>query len=212
VGRGQRSGVRSTEDVFGPETTPGIDEQTNFIRFGGMVEFDYRDNPGATKSGGLYYVRALYNSDRKLDSHDHLRLTWALEQHIPWANQQRVLALRLGSTMTLAADGHTVPFYVQPTLGGNEWLRGFERYRYHDENSLIFTAEHRWYIFAGLRAALFFEAGEVAPRVRDLDFKDLKVSGGFGLRFKFMDHVFMRIDQAVSEEGYRFMWTFSKVF
>jgi outer membrane protein assembly factor BamA len=212
VGPGQRSGVPSTHEVFGPDTTPGIDQQTNHWRFGGFLEFDNRDFPNAATSGGRYFLGMIYNFDSKLRKHSYYQLNLALEQHIPWANHQRVLALRLGSSMTFTDQGQTVPFYREPTLGGNEWLRGYERYRFHDQNSVIFTAEHRWYVFSGLRAALFFEAGKVAPRIRELTFSDLKYSGGIGFRFKFQDAVFMRIDQAFSPEGSRFMWTFNKVF
>jgi outer membrane protein assembly factor BamA len=212
TGPGQRSGVPSTEQVFGPDTTPGIDVQTSFTRMGGFAEFDYRDHPGAATSGGRYFVLGIYNWDRRLERHSHWQIDWALEQHIPWANKQRTLALRLGGTMTLTANEQTVPFYRQPTLGGNEWLRGFARYRFHDNNRWIFTAEHRWNIFAGARGVLFFEAGKVARRASDFQLNDLKVSGGFGLRFKFEDSIFMRTDFAVSEEGARFMWTFNRVF
>ena len=34
TGRGKRSGVPSTDDQFDPETTPGLLEQTNFLRSG----------------------------------------------------------------------------------------------------------------------------------------------------------------------------------
>ena len=77
---------------------------------------------------------------------------------------------------------------------------------------IVGTVEHRWHVFSGLDAALFFEAGKVAPRIRDLNFKELEYSGGWGFRFKVRESVVMRIDMAASREGFRFMWTFRNVF
>jgi hypothetical protein len=41
---------------------------------------------------------------------------------------------------------------------------------------------------------------------------ELEWSGGISLRFKINEKFFMRFDQAVSREGYRWMWTFDDVF
>ena len=114
--------------------------------------------------------------------------------------------------MAFASEDQSVPFYLQPQLGGNKLLRGFDRHRFHDENLFIATAEHRWHVYSGLTAALFVDAGKVASRVEEVDFSDLELAGGIGLRFKLRDRVVMRIDQAVSREGYRVMWTFGNVF
>jgi hypothetical protein len=37
--------------------------------------------------------------------------------------------------MTNADAGSVVPFYVQPTLGGPDDLRGFRRFRFRDDNA-----------------------------------------------------------------------------
>lgn len=64
---------------------------------------------------------------------------------------------------------------------------------------------------AGMRL-LFFEAGKVAPRPSQLNLKNLEYAGGIGFRFTLRDAVLMRIDNAVSREGYRFIWTFSNMW
>ena len=78
--------------------------------------------------------------------------------------------------------------------------------------SILFTAEHRWYVFSGMHAAAFFEAGKVGPKASQMNFHELEYSGGIGLRFTVRDTVVMRLDNAVSREGYRFMWTFSNAW
>src|SRR5262245_43368428 len=55
----------------------------------------------------------------------------------------------------------------------------------------------------------FFDMGKVAGKTSQLNFHNLEYSGGIGFRFTLHNAVIMRIDNAVSREGYRFMWTFS---
>lgn len=212
TGRGQRGGVPSTEQVYNPATTPGLDQQTNFVRWGGFLDYDYRDNPGGPKVGGHYYGRFTRFSDRDLGLYNFSRLEAAAEQYIPYFNRTRVIALRLAAVMTYAKPGQAVPFYLQPRLGGNKLLRGFARQRFYDQNMMIATVEHRWHIFSDLHAALFFEAGKVAHKASQLNFHNLEYSGGLGFRFTVRDTVLIRVDNAVSREGYRIIWTFSNMW
>jgi hemolysin activation/secretion protein len=105
-----------------------------------------------------------------------------------------------------------VPFYLQPTIGGNDDLRGFPRYRYHDNNSIFFSAEHRWHVFTGLDAALFVDAGKVVARRADIDLSGLKVSGGIGFRIRLVDALVTRIDLAAGRGGFRAIFTFSDIY
>jgi hypothetical protein len=212
TGPGQRSGVPSIEEKFNPLTTPGINIQAHFFRPTFTLQYDYRDLASGPRSGGNYYATFTRYWDLGRDLHAYTRLDAAAEQYIPFRNKANVIALRLAASMTWAPDGQSVPFYLQPTLGGNELLRGFTRYRFYDQNAMIATAEHRWHLFAGLHAALFFEMGKVAHKASQLSFRDLEYTGGIGFRATIRDAVIMRIDNAVSREGYRFMWTFSNVF
>ena len=212
TGRGKRKKYPSSEDLFPPESTPGLGEQTHFTRLGGSLQFDYRDFPGDPRGGGNYLVGLTQYWDRKLEQHTFRNLNLVAEQYIPYFNRTNVLVLRAQSQMTFAKYGQTVPFYLEPVLGGNEFLRGFSWYRFRDANSLILTAEHRWHVFSGGHAAVFVDAGKVVPERSDINFSDLEVAGGFGLRFQMESRVFMRIDVAASHEGFRLIWTFNNVF
>jgi len=105
-----------------------------------------------------------------------------------------------------------VPVYFMPSIGGNDSLRGFARDRFRDNNSLFFSAEHRWYVFRGLDLAIFGDAGEVAAQRGDLDFSHLEAGWGIGLRTRIRNTVFMRTDFAFSREGFQVHWTFRDVF
>jgi outer membrane protein assembly factor BamA len=198
----------STDEVFNP---PGLEEDTYYLRWGGFVLYDYRDFPGGPKSGGLYAARLRQYDDRDLDKFNFKQAEFEFQQYIPYFNKTRVIAIRLKTTLSFA-DDRVVPFYLQPKLGGNDDLRSFARYRYYDNNYLIANVEHRWYAFSGLDVALFADAGTVANEKSDVDFSDMRYSGGIGLRVRLQDTVVMRIDFAYGDEGPRFMWTFSDIF
>ena len=102
-----------------------------------------------------------------------------------------VMIVELLMVATQAGEGQTVPFYLEPTLGGNDFLRGFERYRFYDQSSLLLTAEHRWHLFSGGHAAIFAEAGKVAPKATQLNLAKAKYAGGIGFRFTLRDAVIM---------------------
>lgn len=209
VGPGQRDGFPSTEEAYTPLRVPGLNHQPKFFRGGGMLQFDYRDLPTGPREGGHYYAKHLRYWDRDSGLFNFHMLDSAVEQYLPYWNKTRVVALRIGSVMTWAAEGKAVPFYLQPTLGGNEFLRGFARYRFYDQNSFHAVAEHRWYVSANAHAALFFEMGKVAQKASQLNFHNLEYAGGIGLRFTARNAVIMRMEVAASREGIRGMWTFN---
>jgi outer membrane protein assembly factor BamA len=64
-----------------------------------------------------------------------------------------------------------VPFYLMPSLGGKNTLRGYYDFRFHDRDMQLFNAESRWGLFTHLDVAVFADAGKVAPEARDLDLK-----------------------------------------
>ena len=199
----------STEEVFNP---PGLGENTWFMHFGGFVLYDYRDHPGGPRSGGFYAVRFRKYSDRGLDKFSFHQPEFEFQQYIPYFNKTRVVAIRAKVLLSYADEGQLVPFYGQPKLGGNDDLRSFARYRYYDDNYLIVNVEHRWYAFTALDVALFADAGTVAAERADVDFSDMRYSGGIGFRVRMQNTVVMRIDFAYGNEGARFMWTFSDIF
>jgi len=123
-----------------------------------------------------------------------------------------VIALQIAGQLAWAQEGQTVPFYLQPTIGGNKTLRGFARYRFYGQSAVHMAVEHRWYVFSGMHAAAFFEAGKVAAKASQINFHELEYAGGIGLRFTVQDTVITRLDGAVSREGVRFMWTFSNMW
>ncbi|MGH9675308.1 MAG: BamA/TamA family outer membrane protein [Bryobacteraceae bacterium] len=212
VGPGTDERFISAERQFSPSQAPGIDQQTNFLRYGGFAQLDYRDNSFGARSGGNYTVRFDRYTDRNLSRHDFDRVEAELQQFIPFFNKRRVIALRGKTSLTYLDPGQTVPFYLQAVLGGSDDLRGFRTFRFHDTNSLLLNAEYRWETFSGLDMAIFADAGKVFPRRSQLNFTNLESAVGVGMRFNARNSVFLRIDVGFSHEGFQVWFKFGNIF
>ncbi len=212
IGSGRDDRFVSTEDFFDETTLPGFQEQPDFWRYDGFVDFDYRDQPSDPRAGGFYGVRFSNFRDRHLDTFHFRRYEADLQQYIPLPNRYRVIALRANLVMTESSAGDAVPFYYLPTLGGGDRLRGFREFRFRDRNSLLLTAEYRWEAWWALDMALFVDAGKVTFRRSDLDFTDLEASYGIGFRFHSSDALVARLDFGFSREGSITFLRYSHVF
>ena len=212
VGPGRSNLYPSTDEVFPPDQVPGIDRQTNYFRTGPFLEIDSRDKPRDPHSGTHFLANFNIFKDRKYDQYSFRQVEGVLEQYIPFFNKKRVLAFRVKTVLSYPENGHKVPFYMQPTLGGTSDLRGYRRYRFYDNNSLLMNAEYRWEVFTLLDMAVFADAGNVFNRDGDFSFKELESDVGFGARFKTRNAVVFRIDTAFSHEGFGLWFTFDHVF
>ena len=213
TGVGRRPGYPSTSDSFTPQQAPGLGlGDLDFSRLGWFLAFDNRDMPSGTRKGGVYGTRWRGYWDHTQDLFNFKQADFEFQQFIPYKNESRVIALRGAATLSWQAGGQLVPVFFMPTIGGNDDLRSFARYRYHDNHSVFMSAEHRWYVFRGLDMAAFVDAGKVIPRKADLDFSELRMSAGVGFRTRLRDAVIMRTDVAFGDEGWRFIWTFSDIF
>ena len=212
VGPGTDERFVSADREFTPEQAVGIDTQSDFFRHTYFAQYDYRDNSGGPRSGGNYIFEFSNYLDRTQDRLDFRRLDLHVQQYIPFFNKRRIIALRAKSTLTFTDTGQRVPFYLQPTLGGSEDLRGFRPFRFYDDNLLVANAEYRWETFSGLDMALFADAGKVFPRHAQWNLRDVEGSAGFGLRFNVRNNVFLRLDVGFSHEGYQVWVKFSNIF
>jgi hypothetical protein len=212
VGAGSRGGVPSIEETFDQTTAPGLGDDPAFARWGAFVYFDHRDARSGPRRGGVYGVRFRQYADLDFDRYSFRQAEFEAQHYLPYFNKTRVIALRASTVLSFPTEGHVVPFYLQPTLGGNDNLRGFPRFRFYDDHAVFFSVEHRWHGFTGLDTAIFLDAGKVIDKKADVDFSNFKVSAGIGFRIRVLDAVVSRIDFAAGREGFRAMWTFSDIY
>ena len=212
VGPGQDEKYASSETVFTPQQAPGIDNQTNFLRYGLFAQFDSRDDLFGPRQGGKYVLQYTRFDDHELQLHNFNLVDVDLQQYFGFFNKTRVIALRARTRLTDTASGQVVPFYLQPVIGGSDDMRGFRPFRFSGNNSLVLNGEYRWAIFSGCDAALFVDGGKVFSRPGQLNFHDLEGSAGFGLRFNARNRTFIRVDVGFSHEGFQVWFKFNDIF
>jgi hypothetical protein len=201
-----------TDQVYTERTTPGLQFQSDFVQAGAFVQYDWRDNPGGPRRGGNYIAQYSTYTDTRRERYSFDRLDLEAQQYIPFFNQRRVIALRAKLEATDPQTGNLVPFYLQPTLGGSEDLRGYRPFRFYDNNMVVLNGEYRWEVFSGLDMALFVDGGQVFDDWRKINYRHLKGDAGFGFRFNVRNDVFLRIDTGFSPEGFQIWVKFNNVF
>ena len=168
---------------------------------------------GNPRKGGLYQAQFRRFDDREGGAYSFTDTRIELQQFIPFWNMSRVLALRV---LAQHADGlgqAQVPFYLMPALGGARSLRGYDRQRFRDRSLLLLSAEYRYEVNPFLMAAVFYDAGQVAPDWSQFRLKDLRDNYGIGLRFGYSNAVALRADVAFGgEDSVRLIVGFSTSF
>jgi hypothetical protein len=209
---GRNVTVPNTIDLFSEVSAPGLLVQPSFLHGDVSVVADWRDHPGHPTNGGLYRAAAATYSDRGAGTNSFARYEVEASQFVPLFTRKWVLALHGWEVFSGTSSGDVVPFYLMPSLGGQNTLRGYYDYRFHDNDMQSFNAESRWALFAHVDAAAFVDAGKVAPRAGDLDFKHLKKSYGAGLRVHNASSTLARLDIGHSTEGWRVFFKMTDPF
>jgi len=210
---GRNVSYPNTIDRFTDSGAPGIGTQPpSFLHGDISVAADWRDHAGHPTSGGLYRAAAASYSDRDAGTSSFRRYEIEASQFVPLFTKKWILALHGWEVFSDTTNGHLVPVYLMPSLGGHNTLRGYYDYRFHDTNMQSFNAESRWALFTHVDAAVFVDTGKVAPRAGDLDFKDLKRSYGAGLRVHNATSTLARVDIGHSAEGWRVFFRISDPF
>ena len=168
--------------------------------------------PSGPKRGGFYGFGLHRYVDVSNGKYSHRRLEIEGQQFFPYFNDTRVVAILVRSEFAYTGnENRVVPFYLQPTLGGSIELRGYNAYRFYDNNAFNATIEHRWYAFTGLEMALFLDAGKTVSEKANIDLTNLNYSGGIGFRARIQNAIVLRFDIARSHEGFRYIWSVSDV-
>jgi hypothetical protein len=193
LGPGEDSRVPSIEEIFDPTTAPGLGESIDYVRSIAFLEIDYRE-PKNARQGGWYRVDFSHLDDRTTGRYTFNRVDADLRQFVGFLAGRRVIAARLFVSASDTDADRAMPFYLMPTLGGNDTLRGFREYRFRGPHAILVQGEYRFEIWSGLDVALFYDAGKVALTRSDLDFEDLQSDYGFGFRFNTNEAIIFRVD------------------
>ena len=212
VGPGTDPGLRSADSVYSFADARGIGRQTDFLAGGFFVEFDGRDQAGDPHKGAFLSTRFqnINGSRRALGGFNQYNFEGQF--YAPFWNRRRVVAFRAKAVLTTPHENTFVPFYLEPSLGGGDDLRGFSSFRFHDQNSVVATAEYRWTLIPVLDMALFADAGKVYHDSDQMTFDRYMSDIGFGVRARAGNTVPFRFDIGFSREGAQFWLVLDNIF
>jgi hypothetical protein len=108
-----------------------------------------------------------------------------------------------------AGEGHVVPFYLMPALGGGEALEAFNTYRFRDHDAFWLRAEYRHAVHEMIDAVGFYEAGTVAASARSLSLSQAVQDVGGGVIVHTRDATLLRLDVARGRDGFGLTILFS---
>ncbi len=166
----------------------------------------------AIRRAAAYRVTAASYADRTYGKYSFRRYEAEAAQFVPLVDDKWVLAFHAWEVFSDTSGGNTVPFYLMPSLGGKNTLRGYYDYRFHDRDMQVLNAESRWGLFTHVDAALFVDAGKVASVASDLDVHHLRTSYGVGLRVHNRTSTVGRLDIGHSREGWRLVFKINDPF
>jgi hypothetical protein len=201
----------SIETKYEPSSAPGLFSSPVFIRTEATAAIDWRHAPGYSRTGGYYGV-TLTNFADVDETYSFQRVDGEVIQHLPILRENWVISLR-GRVQTIVDDDDVVPYYLLPALGSGRTLRAYSTGRFRDRHSLLTSAEVRWIPNRlALDMALFYDAGKVTARRRDLDFEDLETNWGIGARFHGLTATVLRIEAARGADGWHLVFATSAAF
>lgn len=187
--------------LYANDPGAGLARQPRFFHSDVELMSDTRDHRGYPTRGGLYRASGGTFRDQSGGALTFNRFEAEGAQFVPVAGARGVLALHAWTVFSDTAPDRSVPFYFLPSLGGSNTLRAYTDYRFHGRNLAVVNFESRWALMDHVDAAFFFDAGNVAARVKDLDFA--RTSYGIGFRVHTRTSNIARIDFAHGDDGWR---------
>lgn len=185
--------VQNTAVRFTDVEAPGLLRQPTFFTTHVGVTVDTRPTNN-TRRGGLYQGQIRRLTDRDGGAYSFTQTRIDLQQFVPFWNESRLFAFRVLAEHAEGLGQAQVPFYMLPSLGGARTLRGYERQRFRDHGLVLVSAEYRYEVNAFLMAALFYDAGQVAPDWKAFRLRDVRSDYGIGFRFGSPATVALRSD------------------
>jgi len=195
-----KRGNPATEDIFPNDPVFALDVQPSFVSGETWIAADTRDERSHPTRGGLYRTAWVHYTDRDEGTFSFDRSETEAAHFVPLLQSRLVVALHGWFVTTATDDGAMVPFYLAPTVGGHNTIRSYTDYRFHDRNLLMLNVESRLALMRHVDMVLFADAGNVAPRVSDLNID--KTGYGFGIRLHSQKSTFARLDVAHGAEGW----------
>jgi len=157
---------------------PGLFSYTKILSYGTYVLYDTRDNTvGLTRGLQLFGRFASYDGLKNhsaFEDYGWNEAEFDVRGYIPLGTPRTSLALRSRGQFKSTKGGSQIPFYDLSWLGGREYVRGYQTYRFRAQNILMGTIELRRTIRAksdvrGVDVFAFADSGQVWGDSRSLE-------------------------------------------
>lgn len=185
---------------YSPREAVGLMRQPTFAVMHGAITVDTRRDP-RQQSGGRYAVEWRHYDDRDDAGYAFSMVRMDAQHDVALGSPGRTLLLHALAQQTSPSAASAVPFYFQPALGGGRSLRAYDRQRFRDLSAVLFQAEVQQRVHRNVAAAVFLDAGQVAPRLGDVRFDTLLTNYGVGLRLGRAGGPGLRTDLAFGGES-----------
>jgi Omp85 superfamily domain len=216
----------------GLEWIPGLLSTTQILSYGGYVELDARDNSKDLTRGYDIYVRAASSDGMKTNAafSDYSWLEGEIDArgYVPLLSSRTSLALRSRGQFKNPRGGSQIPFYDLSYLGGREYVRGYQSYRFRDNDLLMFSAELRQTVYKktdhrGVDVFAFADSGQTWGDARSsidtsilaiqhFSFSSWHSGVGGGIQYRHSTAFAARLEAARSNEGVKFYASISRGF
>jgi len=200
---------------------PGLFTNTMILTSGGYLLYDRRNDSVGLTRGGQIFGR-MSTSDGLKDHNEFSDYGWNeaeldMRGYIPIAGPKTVLALRSRGQIKIPKGGSQIPFHALSWLGGREYVRGYETYRFRANNVVIFATELRRTVYTktdvrGVDVFGFADTGQVWGDARSSADPVVVLNEGFsrsnwhsgvggGVEYRHTQHFGVRLEIGHSNEG-----------
>ncbi len=194
---------------------------TDLLGLGLSIEHDTRDNEDDPKNGGYQRFKVGYYEGVNGDKYGYTKYRFDIAQYfpvgkyLPFLYWDSALAVRIAGEMNDDLNDDRIPFFDLARLGGGESIRGYQYNRFFDENSLFYSLEYRYNIWAirdyKVDASVFLDGGWIFDEFSEVEMD--KHKSGYGLGFRLIVPRFtLSIQGAHSDDGTEFYAKVNPIF
>jgi hypothetical protein len=210
---------------------PGLNVNAKIFSYGAFGEFNGRDVSRGLPKGAYGYARVA--SYEGLDNDSFADFGWNEVEldgraYIPLGSDFTSLALRAYTQLQDPKRGSQIPFYAQSFLGGRNYVRGFQNYRFRGNNLLVLTVEPRQTVWKqsetkGLDVFVFGDGGQVWGDNRSktnaailandkFSSQNWRFAIGGGLQYRLSKSTGFRLEVGHSNEGNQVFFSVGRGF
>ena len=186
----KEGGLLETQNITGADG--GVVSSLGIISL-----LDSRDNYNYPTKGTYLEMLALPNYGYLGSDFEFTRFSVDYVQFL--SRNKNILAVNLFGVSILG----DAPFNELAFIGGRSKMRGYFEGRFRDRNLVMAQAEYRRELFWKIGMVAFVGYGVVANEYKEFEARNIKPSGGIGLRYRLSDEerINIRLDLGYGEKG-----------